>query len=638
MNWQNALPIALSQEEQIILLEAQSGEARHKILQQWLEQRQERATVSFLLSCNRAEGGPWAGLQDWLEAVVTEAEISAPALLAQHKYELISVLPTLQRSLVIQNPKLDNLSSGSEKRYYPKEQAYWIVNGLVDFLSTWYQDRAASVTIVCDRYDHASSLVRHFFAELMRRCGQSLNLVLLTAVNPGCSEVVTKQFAKGLKYYVQLDLSNETETIRLPQLAQQVEQLEVKVKDDLLELELHLPELIYGCSQIQAWDKVLSYRIKACEMFAQRGFYEDALAYGEAALRQLEQKHDLEKSWQLCKSLYVCYTLLEQPLPALALVEKLESQTDNPNYLCSIYYMLSMLHARFLPETDLVKAEAYLEQGLREISQVDLSDDVKQFLTAMNRNGLALIRHRQGRPQDAIELCRSCYQNLDAQNLLYRATLLFNISQVYTHLENYEEAIASLTDAVALDPNASEYYNDRGNFYMKLDRVEDAIHDYLRAIELSPPCWEVWSNLGHCYRRLDNPEAAIRAYSKAIDLEPTQFPLFIARAETFELLDQAELALHDYDSALTLSPDEPLLFANRAILHYDLGNPASAVEDLSRAIALSPDTADLYQNRAIALSSLGQTDAAIRDLRTYLQLNPEASDREAVESQLLSLL
>jgi tetratricopeptide (TPR) repeat protein len=77
-----------------------------------------------------------------------------------------------------------------------------------------------------------------------------------------------------------------------------------------------------------------------------------------------------------------------------------------------------------------------------------------------------------------------------------------------------------------MDPNYSEYHNERGNIFLKVGRLEEARANYLRAIDPSPPYFEVFTNLGQCYRRMGRLNEAIEWYSRALDLEPDQ-PLAI---------------------------------------------------------------------------------------------------------------
>src|SRR5262249_47600714 len=140
-------------------------------------------------------------------------------------------------------------------------------------------------------------------------------------------------------------------------------------------------------------------------------------------------------------------------------------------------------------------------------------------------NGLAMIRHFQGRYQEAIELCREGFRELEQhlhedRHRLHRSVLLYNMAQVYTAVGAYDDALRHYAMTMDMDPNYSEYYNDRGNVYLKLGRLAEAEADYLKAIELSPPYHEVYTNLGQCYRRMGRLDDAVRAYSAALDLSP----------------------------------------------------------------------------------------------------------------------
>jgi tetratricopeptide (TPR) repeat protein len=219
-----------------------------------------------------------------------------------------------------------------------------------------------------------------------------------------------------------------------------------------------------------------------------------------------------------------------------------------------------------------------------------------------------------------------------------RSVLLFNIAQVHAQIGPYEDAIDYFGQAMAMDPNYSEYYNDRGAVYFKMGLLEHAERDYLAAIELSPPYPEVWTNLGQCYRAMDRMDDAVRAYTRALDLDPNSTLALVGRADAQFALDHAELAaLADYDRALTIEPKQPLVLASRAIVHYECGRCWQAAADLDLAVELAPELAELYHNRAVALRELGRRDDAARDLRTYLELRPDAADRGEVQESLSAL-
>jgi tetratricopeptide (TPR) repeat protein len=633
----------------VILWEAQPGKARRDRLQQWLGSEQNEGATTWLLPCDRYAGGPWAGLKELFEHLLPEVQAIAPDLIVKHDYELANVLPGLRRNMSVRNPTLTDVAASNERvRNYPADRAFRIASGLVDLLASWRQrsgDNSAWI-IAGDDYNRAGALVSRFFVELIRRCGEELNLTLLLTNDPGTVDAVASQFdGKYISEIVKFDLPVDSHSsFSLAETTQLAEELEREVKDDLIALEMHVAQLIYYWQLSDRPDKVLMYQIQAFSIYTTRGLYRDALMYGEPAWRNVENYYpqDLEKRWAICVKLFNCYAGLDLPLKALAVMEEMMNQTNHPEHLFRACYLMSMMYARYLPQLDLDKAEAYLEQGLVELNRTSLPEAAKFFHTAFNRNGLALIRHRQGRSLEAVEICQSCYQELNNylkpdEHRLHRSVLLFNIAQVYGSTGDNERAIAYITKAMVMDPNYSEYYNDRGNLYMKLERWSDALNDYLQAIELSPPYWEVWANLGRCYRMLNQFPQAIDAYSTSIDLDPDRLGVLVARAEVFEIIEKPEAALADYHAVLAIDPDQPLVLANRAILYYNAGQYREAVADLDKAIALSPENPDLYQNRAVALSSLGRFDEVVRDLRTYLRLNPDAEDRLDVETQLLAL-
>jgi len=151
-----------------------------------------------------------------------------------------------------------------------------------------------------------------------------------------------------------------------------------------------------------------------------------------------------------------------------------------------------------------------------------------------------------------------------------------------------------------MDPNYSEYHNERGSVYLQMGRFDEAIADYRKAIEVSPPYPEAWTNLGQCYRRMGRFPDAAEAYSRALDLDPHFRLALVGRADSFVRLERWSPALADYDTLLAINPKQPLVLANRAAVLGQLGQLEKAVTDLSSALGLAPQEAVLYQNRASA--------------------------------------
>ncbi|MBA2377690.1 MAG: tetratricopeptide repeat protein, partial [Rubrobacter sp.] len=545
-------------------------------MQQYLKKAESDGAISWFLSCDSEVNGVWAGLKDWLYELIPQIQESAPELIAKHSYELTLVLPDLRRKISVRNPNLTDTAVNDESvRNYPLDRAYRILHGLIDLLDAWYQYTDGSPWVIaCDCYNRTGALVRRFFAELMRRRGQQLNLTLLIATDPGAGEAVAGQFvAKVVGPGMRLNFPHEPLTpVSKEEMARLAQELEQQVRQDTLEVEIHLPRLIRYWLLSDQPEKALIWQVQALGIYNHQGFYEDALVYGEVVSSQLERLcgENSTTRWNIVGNLFACYIAVGDVARALWVVEEEAlAKIDNPRQLVRVYYVMAMLYARFLPNHDLIKAAEYLERGLEDLTQIDLPTHEKHFFAAFTMNGLAFVRHRQGRSAEAVELCRTANERLNTylrpgQHRLHRSILLYNIAQVYASTGLSKEAITHFTAAMVMDPNYSEYYNERGNVYLKIGYLDEALNDYLKAIELSPPYPEVWSNLGQCYRLMGQITEAVNAYSTSLDLNPDQFSVLVARAQAFEMLEQQEAALVDYNAALTLNPEQPLLLANRA--------------------------------------------------------------------------
>ena len=630
------------------VVEAPPGLQRRGWLEDRLREAARRGTRAWFLPCGFDEGGPWAGVRELLAPWSVEIGASRPQLLNMHDYELVHVLPELRRSLEVRHPTLTDLAPADEKvRSYPADRALRVVHGLIDLLAAAKGREDQIWVMACDSLDSSGHIGRRFFQELMRRRGAKLRIVLIAAVDPGRGEEVRSWFGSLADGPVRgLDLTpGPMEPLDRAAAMDAAEQLEVRAGADDLEAEVHLPELIRLWRIAGRPDKAAHWQMRGLEICGARGLYADAILYGEAAraFYQANAQVSEELRWWWFSKLFLAYVALGRPDEAQRLAEEdAIGQLDDPERCARLSYLLAMLHGRYLPDPDPARSDDLLAQGLRSLQRADLCDEDRHFQTVLNRNGLAMIRCRQGRLGEAMVLCRQSHDELEAhlgpaRHRLQRSILLYNLAQVYGALGRYEDVARYLTLALELDPNYSEYYNDRGSVFLKMGRLREARADYLRAIELSPPYPEVHVNLGQCYRAMGELCAAIDAYSRALDLDPTQELALAGRAQCLDALGRTAAALADYDAALALRPDQWDVRASRAVALYDRGNVAASLLDLDWAIALAPETADLYRNRSVALAELGRTFEAALDLETFLELRPENEDRDEMEAFLAHL-
>lgn len=627
-----------------IAIEAPPGRQRHDAL---IEEARsvDEAEDWWVLDCHFEHGGPWAGIRKLFETLVPAVEKHRPDLVRDHDYELVHVLPELRKSLEVRNPTLTDTAAAEEKtRNYPADRAFRIVHGLIDFLDAWRQEaRSGRWVLACDHVEHLSHIGRYFMRELWRRRGEAWDLVLILGTAPGAAAAVGTELGLGeLEIVARHELAADAAPAADPEAARRVlRSLEEAFGDDQVEIQIYLPELIRLSREAGDERRAFRWRYAGLEIYNTLGFYDDALAYGAGLAAEAErlQPGNVDLHWSIFVKEFMSLAGLGRPQEAYELAMPWYRRIESIEPQGQLCYLLAMLHGRFLDERDYGLAEELLDRGIEFLENADLPPHELHFQVVFNRNGLAMLRTFQKRLDEALALCRDGLARLEAHlepdaHRLHRSVLYYNMAQVYAHTGALPEALESFTAAMEMDPNYSEYYNERGNILLKAGRLEEALADYHRALELSPPYYELYANLGQCYRLLGRFEEALWAYGRSLDLVPAQEVALLGRAQTLEQLGSTQGALEDYDAVVAFSPDQWQARAARAVLLYELGEREASRDDLDRAIEQAPEVADLYQNRAVVLADLGSTDQAIADLTTYLQLSPDAVDREEVTAQI----
>ena len=633
----------------LTLLEAATGPARRAAVTDWLDAARRAGATTWRLPGDYRQGGIMAAVKALLAAVVPDLAARAPDLLERHRLDVCLVLPTLRRQLDPDRLTLtDTADEGERVRVYAADRANRSLHGVIDLLDAWHRlGDGAPWAIACDDFDLADGLTHWFFAELLRRRGERMGIRLLLVTAPGGAAGPLERFAAGQRSAA-ARLSPPPAGPDEPVPAADVPgggagRLERRVLADAIDKEMDLPRLIDLWERSRAPSRALRWQVEAIHVYNHRGLYEASAIYApavEAGLSRL-RRNNRALYIKAVGALFFCYIPLGQPERARRLLEG-ALDTFDAGRVARSYYLMAMLHARFMPGRDYDRAADYLQRSLDLLPGAGLPDDERHFLTAFDMNGLAYVRLRQGRAAEAVRLCQEAIALLDAhlrpdQHRLHRSVLFYNIAQVYAVTGPYESAVRYLTSALQMDPNYAEYYQERGSVYVKLERLEEAVQDYQRALQLSPAYLDVWTNLGQCYRALERMEDAAGAYSVALDLNPDVPLAHLGRAEANAALERWDAAVADYDSALHREPDDPQVLAGRAVAHYGNGRPEAAVGDLDRAVALAPDVPEYRYNRAVALSDLGRDAAAATDLRAYLRLAPAAQDREEVLRRLSDL-
>ena len=86
--------------------------------------------------------------------------------------------------------------------------------------------------------------------------------------------------------------------------------------------------------------------------------------------------------------------------------------------------------------------------------------------------------------------------------------------------KNYREAIKDFNEAIRLNPQMAQYYQNRGRAWERLGHIERAIEDFDRAIHLDPGYAGFYQNRAWAWEKLGNVERSVKDINLAKRLNP----------------------------------------------------------------------------------------------------------------------
>lgn len=168
----------------------------------------------------------------------------------------------------------------------------------------------------------------------------------------------------------------------------------------------------------------------------------------------------------------------------------------------------------------------------RQHNPADRRED--EILARARRAHLRAERYRAaGEIDAAIELCRTSLE------ITASAEAHIFLARVYAERNRYHEAVAQCHEAIKLDSEFGEAWNDVGTYLIELGRVEESILYFERAIR-ADRCdapHEPHYNLGRVYERLGRWYEAVEEYDRAAALLPAHTGAIQARTSLLARLN-----------------------------------------------------------------------------------------------------
>jgi tetratricopeptide (TPR) repeat protein len=555
---------------------------------------------AFHLEAHFATGGTWSGVDQLIEvAYLSLLEMRQDRLIDQHLLELHMVLLDYRDRIQPKYWCLTDTAAAEEKtRFYPVDRAYRLVNGLVELVLSWKRALGdqGRWTVVAQNFNHAQHLATLFFSELARR-GAGAWIEVVT--EGGVSSAPPPRDTVGLG------------DVAIPSGAD-------------VRLEGKYPALYRYHQDHGNGLEAANLALQILTLYNSHGYYNEAKSFIGAIMPYFDELvgDDEVRRLEYASKINTSLFMTNDPTSALSVIsERAAPYLTKPHLLANMNYIIAMHHLRYAEVKDLRLAEQHI---LRAVAIMQATDNDpaaphRSFRKVFIDNGLAFLRARQGRHQEALDLCRSGYEFLtnkmgEDHHRLHRSILQYNIAQVYVMLQCLDAGLEHYRKAIAMDPNYSEYHNEVGNILQDLGRHREAIACYEQAIRCSAPYPEVFFNKAVCHARLQEQAEALVCFDMTLELNPQHQEAHALRADTCRELGDAAAALAGYDDVIAMGYESAAVRINRAVLHYNYHCFDRALADMDHVIALAPHEAGHYENRAAIYQAMGRHDLYLRDM------------------------
>ncbi len=171
------------------------------------------------------------------------------------------------------------------------------------------------------------------------------------------------------------------------------------------------------------------------------------------------------------------------------------------------------------------------------------------------------------------------------------ATGYTNLGSIYIKTGEYDNAIITLKQAIALDQSDAAPYNDIGYAYIRKKDYKKAEAYILDSLSNDPAYPFAYINLGLLREKEGNLNAAEKEYRLAIHLNPNIPQAHNNLAGLYERSGKRLLAIKEYQKAIELDPENAKTHYNLGVIYGRAGRLDEAKAEFIESFRLNPDSA-----------------------------------------------
>jgi tetratricopeptide (TPR) repeat protein len=206
-----------------------------------------------------------------------------------------------------------------------------------------------------------------------------------------------------------------------------------------------------------------------------------------------------------------------------------------------------------------------------------------------------------------------------------------SISNVLNHLGiitqkdgDLDQALLFFQQALQVNPQHGEVYNNLANLYTLRGDIESAIRSYRTALSHLPTCAEIYLNLASLLQSVkDHNNEAIAVLREGVSALPTDFRIHSALAKALQQDNQLDAAIAHHYLALQHAPEPTvLLLTDLAVALMQREEYDTAQRYIQQALLLPVVNNEPHKAMASLLYREGKVEEVITYLNRAIEINP----------------
>lgn len=264
-------------------------------------------------------------------------------------------------------------------------------------------------------------------------------------------------------------------------------------------------------------------------------------------------------------------------------------------------------------------ADMYVKSG-RDEKAVPLFRKVNELnggdIFALNNLGAAYRRMQQY--QDSIAALEEALK-LDSMN----AQVYYNLGFTYKITEDYNKALGCFETVIDENPSDVLAYNHMGSIHEIRREYDKAVICYQKGLKVDQNHPVLHLNLAKCYEAMGQKGKALSEYEAALRSKPGWLEAINGYADLLMEEDKPREAGELVKSALRLNPDDAGLHTRMGDTHYRRSAYQSAQEEYQSALEIQPEYVKALSGLADSFEKQGKNDEACETIATLERIAPE---------------